>query len=193
MNNNSNINNNNIAIDRYNIKNNNNNNINKSTTSNNMPTRSYRRDRVRQYLPVGPILFSSNCSCPPVSAHLSLRRGQVSRIKHICDIYIYTYIYINSTPRRARGRAATSFVIERTRNKKMKRFRKKSLKKKTEKRERTRNTCHFVPLSTRTTTSTYPATISTSCLACPVPTTNLSVLHIPLSIFINITTILIYY
>jgi len=117
-NNNSNINNNNIAIDRYNIRNN---NINKSTTSNNMPTRSYRHIAF-DGTSVGPILFSSNCSCPPISAHLSLRRGQVSRTD-------MRYI----SPRRARGRAAKSFVIKRTKNKKI-RFRKEYSEK--EKNER---------------------------------------------------------
>ncbi|KYN27236.1 hypothetical protein ALC57_03580 [Trachymyrmex cornetzi] len=93
-NNNSNINNNNIAIDRYNIKNNN--NINKSTTSNNMPTRSYRHTAY-DGTSVGPILFSSNCSCPPCCAHLSLRHGQVSRT-NICDIY-RQYVKANPTAR----------------------------------------------------------------------------------------------
>lgn len=69
--NNINNNNNNIAIDRYNIKNNNNKRQHADTF---VPSRDYRDNDGTSDRPT--TFFS--VACPPVSAHLSLRRGQVA-------------------------------------------------------------------------------------------------------------------
>lgn len=140
-----------------------------------MPTRSYRHTVFDGTCRSGPYFFSSNCSCPPVSVHLSLRRGQVSRIKHMR--YIYLYIHIYKQYAKASPRARCDVVRDReqgTKNNNKETIQERNLWKRKPKNEREPEIlCHSVPLSTCTTTSTYPATIIhlLSCLPSTPPPT----------------------